>query len=865
MRSPTEKIGPYRILERLGEGGMGEVFLAYDERLDREVALKRIRAEGMASPERRERFRREARMAARLSHASIVQVYDVLAEGDTDFIVLEFVEGETLRSLLRRGPLDVEKASTLALDVARGLEEAHRQGIVHRDLKTENILVTPSGRAKIADFGIAKRILREKDEEPLTGDGRVLGTYRAMSPEQARGEPVDHRSDLFSLGVLLYEMLSGRSPFEAENELATVHRIVAHRQTSLSEISPRVPARLSILVDHLLEKDPNLRPRSAGEAARGLESMAVSSGAATASTLAGLAPISWTFKTEPGAGSIPADSSLTGVRWRPRSFGWIAALLLVAALAAGAFLALRPRGEPLTVAVLAPELAALSGGSELDLLASGVRVALLRGLVSLQGISPKAFDEVDAVSGSAATVARAVAADEVVSSRLDCRSEVCQILLQRLRGEDGTILWAESFEVPADDFRIAANAVAGQIGRGYPGYSVRPGTSDLAIHSEDLRKFVELRRRFDRREDLEPLLEELSALRAKSPRFLDVYLLEGEVARHRFHASRDPEDLARALAAAQAARDLAPDDPQPIFLEFDAALAGRDFALAENSLEGLERLVPGDVRVQDRRARLLDAQGRPREALTLLRSASHRHPSWKRLANLARMEYRQGETAEARRHIQELLRRFPGNFDGLSLLAEVELTSGDPIQAAALYRNLVRRSPGSKEWTNLGLAYLIQGNYADAADACRRALDKEPGNPFFTLNLADAYLLAGRRSEAVALYERVLALIEEDPAASGAQFLTVKAQALAHLERGQQAVAAVQEALRLAPNEGPTAYEASLVYALLGEEVSALLHAERALKRGYEPVWFSLPWFDTLRSRPEFKNLLASARRPATS
>jgi serine/threonine-protein kinase len=843
---------------------MGEVFLAHDERLDREVALKRIRAEGEVSPDRRERFRREARIAARLSHPSIVQVYDVLTESDTDFIVLEFVEGETLRSLLRGGPLDVGQASAIALDVARGLEEAHRHGIVHRDLKTENVLVTPSGRAKIADFGIAKRFLRDATEESLTGHGRVLGTFRVMSPEQARGEAVDHRSDLFSLGVLLYEMLAGRSPFEAENELATLQRILSHRQTLLRDLVPRIPEDLSNLVDHLLEKDPHRRPRNAGEVARTLESIVIPREAATLPTLVDPIALSWTLRPEVDAASVPADSNLTVVRWRPRSFGWVV-LLLVAGLAAGAYFALRPTEEPITVAVLAPELVTPSEDGELDLLASGVRVALLRGLVSLQGISPKAFDEVDAVSGSAATVARAVAADEVVRSRLSCRPEVCQVLLQRLRGEDGTILWAESFEVPADDYNIVANAVAGQIGRGYPGYKVRLGMSDLTIKSEDLRAFVELRRRFDRREDLEPLLEALSAIRARSPRFLDVYLLEGDVARHRFHVSRNPEDLARALDLAEAARDLAPDDPQPLFLQFDTALAGRDFARAESALEELERLVPGDVRVQDRRARLLDAQGRSGEALALLRSASRRHPSWKRLASLARMEYRQGETAAARHHLKELLRRFPDNIDGLSLLAEVELASGDRTRAAALYRDLVRRSPGSKEWTNLGVVYLIQGNYVGAADACRRALDKEPGNPFFTLNLADAYLLPGRRSEAVALYERVLALIEEDPAASGAQFLTVKAQALAHLGRGQEAVAAVQEALRLAPNEGPTAYEAALVYSILREEVSALHHAKRALGLGFQPVWFDFPWFDPMWSNPEFKNLIFSARRPATS
>src|SRR5215218_5147420 len=281
------KIGPYELLRRLGAGGMGEVFLAYDERLDRQVAIKRIRSDKSATSERRERFRREARVAARLNHPAIVQVYDVLAEGDVDSIVMEAVEGTDLRTLIAGRPLPLEAAIVIARDVADGLAEAHRQGIVHRDLKSENVLVTPAGRAKITDFGIAKRLLAEKTEDSLTANGHVMGTYRAMSPEQARGEEVDHRSDLFSFGILLYEMLTGRSPFAAENELAMLHRIVHDRQAPVREVHPAVPEELSLLVDHLLEKDPRLRPRSAGELGRELAPMATATATATAATLTG--------------------------------------------------------------------------------------------------------------------------------------------------------------------------------------------------------------------------------------------------------------------------------------------------------------------------------------------------------------------------------------------------------------------------------------------------------------------------------------------------------------------------------------------------------------------------------------------------
>ena len=201
--SSLERIGPYQILKRIGVGGMGEVFLAYDSRLDRRVAIKRIRPGSEVTPTSRERFRREARLAARLSHSAIVQVYDILEEEGSEYIVMEYVEGTTLRDQVRQGPMDVRAVVELARELAAGLDTAHRQGIIHRDLKTENVLISTSGGPKILDFGIAKRLLDSEEEGSLRADTSVVGTCRARSRAPARGEPLDPSTDLFALGVLL--------------------------------------------------------------------------------------------------------------------------------------------------------------------------------------------------------------------------------------------------------------------------------------------------------------------------------------------------------------------------------------------------------------------------------------------------------------------------------------------------------------------------------------------------------------------------------------------------------------------------------------------------------------------------------------
>ena len=266
-----ERLGPYRVEALLGRGGMGEVYRAYDERLDRRVALKQISGRTLRHPQSRRRFRREARAAARLNHSAIVQIYDIVETPDSDWIVMELVAGRTLAERLREGPIPVDQAMAVLRDLAGGLEAAHHQGVVHRDLKTENVMMTDDGQVKILDFGLAKQLVAADPASSLSLEGTLLGTARAMAPEQALGKPVDHRSDLFSLGTLSYEMVTGKSPFLAPTAVETAIRVCSHRQTPARQHNPAIPSALSELVDRLLEKEPSRRPPSAVAVLRALE------------------------------------------------------------------------------------------------------------------------------------------------------------------------------------------------------------------------------------------------------------------------------------------------------------------------------------------------------------------------------------------------------------------------------------------------------------------------------------------------------------------------------------------------------------------------------------------------------------------
>jgi TOMM system kinase/cyclase fusion protein len=267
------RIGPYRLEEQIGAGGMGVVYRAYDERLDRWVAVKFIQPGKHEDAVGRERLRREARASARLSHPAIVQIFDMVQTEEGDGIVMELVEGRTLSQILREGPLDLKQGLALAREIASALVEAHRHGVIHRDLKSENVIVTASGRAKILDFGLAKRIEPETTpaEAALTVDGMVLGTCRSMAPEQIEGRLIDPRTDLFSFGTLLYETFTGVSPFFDKSVIETLKRVCLLRQPPARETNPRLPEELSGLIDHLLQKDPALRPQNAQAVLSALE------------------------------------------------------------------------------------------------------------------------------------------------------------------------------------------------------------------------------------------------------------------------------------------------------------------------------------------------------------------------------------------------------------------------------------------------------------------------------------------------------------------------------------------------------------------------------------------------------------------
>src|SRR5688500_2489794 len=330
----------FRVVRKLGAGGMGEVFLAEDTRLGRRVALKLLPQGLLADPEIRRRFSQEARAVSALNHPQIVTIYDLGSAGDRDFLAMEYVEGETLRDTLAAGPIDVRRAFELVAEAASGLAAAHETGIVHRDIKPENLMVNRSGQLKVMDFGLAKLV--EKQATPLlasglatvaeiphpsrgTAAGVILGTVSYMSPEQAQGRPLDHRTDIFSLGLVLYEALTGTRPFSGKSAVETLNAIINEAPVPASQRNPKVPPDAVQILEKALAKDPAERYQHSADFALDLR---------RAKRVA-----------ESGISQARAQPPTTPAS-RPRLFPWIVGGVALAALMAGAWYLGRSGARP---------------------------------------------------------------------------------------------------------------------------------------------------------------------------------------------------------------------------------------------------------------------------------------------------------------------------------------------------------------------------------------------------------------------------------------------------------------------------------------------------------------------------------------
>ncbi|MDR3698308.1 MAG: protein kinase [Candidatus Sulfopaludibacter sp.] len=466
--APGARIGPYQVVSLLGKGGMGEVYLARDLRLDRDVALKMLPAELLADAERRIRFAREAKLASRLVHPNAAVIYEVGQSGDADFLAMEFVEGESLNQRLRNGPLPLAELLELSSQLAGVLLAAHERGIVHRDIKPGNIIVTPAGQLELLDFGLARIHSREvsQDDSTVTAAtplGAILGTPDYMSPEQVLGREADHRSDIFSTGVVFYQMATGMRPFRAPNTAATLANILQTPPEPIARWNYEAPVEYERIVRKCLEKSPENRYQSAREICIDLRNLKQTA------TITGSA--------------VPAPAARPPRLNRRALLTAAAGTIVAGGIGSWAWQSLFPRIRSLAVLPLAnsgpPESAYLSDGLTETLINQFAQVSRLRVLAR----STVYNNQVPVNNPQAA--GRKLGVAVVLAGRLDPGPAQLVLTLNLIASSDGRQLWGKRIERAVGELELAAAELARQaleaIGltpQGRPGESVRPVDAD---------------------------------------------------------------------------------------------------------------------------------------------------------------------------------------------------------------------------------------------------------------------------------------------------------------------------------------------------------------------------------------------------
>ncbi len=754
MLSAGSKLGPYEILSPLGAGGMGEVYRARDTKLRREVAIKVLPQTLAGDGEALARFEREAFAVAALSHPNILSIFDFGNQDGVAFAVTELLEGETLREKLASGPIPQREAVDCAVQIARGLSAAHERGIVHRDLKPENLFVTKEGHLKILDFGLAKREEKvapgEETSAPTqsghTTPGTIMGTVGYMSPEQVRGLSVDHRSDIYSLGAVLYEMLSGTKAFKRETPIDTLAAIMRDQPTDLSKSGQDILPALNQIVFHCLEKDRDNRFQSARDVAFALSESARSGVLSDAVSI-----------KRPGASKRAL---------------WVGAAFVMALGAAVAVVTRWQSGSPggpvTSIAVL--PFTNLSSDKEQEYFSDGLSEELMGLLGKVKQVRVTGRMSSFAFKGKTedlASIGQKLHVTAVLEGSVRRAGDQLRVSTQLVNVSDGFQIWADTYERKvADAFAVQdeiANAVVAAL-------KVKLLPSDRAVVSQSKtsvpeaynqlllgRKFFWLlspdgyRRAnaaFERAIELDPGYAAAYAWLARS-------LVQSTA--FSASAAENSEEQRKAVWAADKAVELNPALAEGVAARANVrTLIARNWAGAQADFTRALSLDPSDPVTHNQYGRLLAKLARLPEAIVESRKASELDPLFPGAFNLMGLYlYSSGQLAQARQVLTRALEISPENELGRFYLGVALILDGDAKEALAtvgLPNTAWRR-------TLLALAEYEVGHRAEAQRALDDLIARDgPAQPY---HVARVYAWRGERDRAFEWLDRAFA--QNDP------------------------------------------------------------------------------------------------------
>jgi serine/threonine-protein kinase len=858
-------LGHYRVAEKIGAGGMGEVYRARDEHLDREVAIKVLPPGTLADEHSRKQFRKEAMALSRLNHPNIATIFDFDTEQGVDFLVMEYIAGAALSERVASGPLPQEEVLRLGAQLAEGLSAAHEHGVVHRDLKPGNLRVTGDGRLKILDFGLAK--LRRPIADGATTETNldkwaITGTLAYMSPEQVCGEEIDGRTDIHAAGLVLFEMSTGRRAF-AEVEISQLIGAILHRPPPpASRLNPQVPPELDRIIGKCSEKEPKNRYQSARELAAELGRLEREGYPAWSAPRAQILPR-----------VLPAPLNRSALRWA----GVILPLvLLVAALSV-------PMG-PLVrgwldrsalpgakqVAVL--PFSVVGGDPETAAFGAGLTETLTAKLTQLTGdprlqvvpateIRAKHIGTVDdarkefganlALSGSLHKAGGEIRVNFVL---VDAQT------LRQIRASSLTVQSTDPFgaqdAVVDGALRMLELTVQGRERQALESHGTQVARAyDFYLQG---RGYLQ---NYDRVENVDSAILVFQRALALDPNYASAFAGLGDAYWKKYASSKDPAWIEKSRQACEQANHL---DSQ---LSAAHACLGSLFLGTGNYQQAaveFESAVENEPTSDAAHHGLADAYerlGKFQEAEETYRRAIALRPHyWATYNWLGAFFYRHARFREAVEMFSQVVALAPDSFRGYSNLGAAYVEQARYTEAISVLERSIAIRPSAHGYTNLGNSYFYLRRYEEADRAYEQAVKLAERDPLVWWNLGDGYFWTpGKRGESARAYRQAIEIAREDirinPRDSQSYGILAICQAM--LKERKPALEALHRGLQVSPDDPFLLFDAAIVYNQLGESEEALEWLKKSVAAGYPPSRVrDSPNFEAMRTQPQFQELL---------
>jgi tetratricopeptide (TPR) repeat protein/TolB-like protein/predicted Ser/Thr protein kinase len=856
--------GRYEILGVLGQGGMGAVYKARDRELDRLIALKVIRPELATDPAILQRFKQELILARNITHKNVVRIYDLGEADGIRFISMEYVDGEDLRTLLRRqGKLAPKETIPVIEQVCRALDAAHAEGVIHRDLKPQNIMRDKSGRIVVMDFGLARSL----GESGMTQTGAIVGTIEYMSPEQALGSPLDQRSDIFSVGLIFYELLTGKAPYEADTAIASLMKRTREEARSATDVDASVPRSLSAIVARCLEREPANRYHSVVELLQQLTTWEANP-TITPEALSKMI-------AHPIIRPARILLDLPGKRWM-----WIAGAVTVIALAIFAGRELVNRGAG-TIAQGIPSLQKgkyvailplkLVGDQKaLGYVADGIEEALAAKLFQLKEIHVASADAVEreaAKDEPLAKLARAVGANLVLQGMVQGNSDRFRVTLSLDDPATGQRKWSQDFEGTPGDVLTLEDQMYGPVSTALELKPTDEEQARIGSHPTENVKAYDLYlqgrntlRNGHNQDAFKQAVGLFEQAIDKDPNFALAYTGLADSSVRMWNETKESIWAQKAGLAAQQAERLSSNLPEVhMSLGMVYSNTGKNSQAIAELKKALELAPNSDEAYRD----LGDAYGRngqTEESIAAYQKAvSANAYNWQNHVALGKAYFDLGDSAKALPEFQKVAEIAPDNPTGYMDIGSLFFREGKWSESIPQFQKALAIAPDADTYSNLGTAYFFLRDYDQATKMYEKAVEMRPNDEVLLGNLGDAYRWSGHSDQAGAAYGKAISLAFQELVVNPRSASNMSDLGLLYAKKGDaaNAVQYTNQARAIKPDDVQLIYSEVQVKTLIGKPEEALKALKQALEKGYsaQEAWND-PELQKLQALPQFTQLV---------